>query len=131
MNLIAKRVPKKWPHALALLAIVCSLLVHTAPLFNFKDKNGFTVSICTAYGPQTITLDKNGKEIPPERKNTARQGCPYCIASALGKVPLSTAGFIPLPAARADGSINFTYFNAPAAGRSPGSAPIRAPPAFS
>ncbi|MCB1682424.1 MAG: DUF2946 family protein [Alphaproteobacteria bacterium] len=121
---------KKLSNILALVAILSSLLVYTAPLFNLKDRNGVTIPICTAYGIQTVTLDANGKKIP-ERKDPARQGCPFCIAASALKAPLLVAQVPPAPPVHKSFAPDFIYENPHLSSRASSSRRIRAPPAFS
>lgn len=69
--------------ALALLAMAVSFMAQITPLW-LSQQTGTELTICTAYGIETITIDENGDRLPnkPEQTN-AQKHCAFCLSSTL------------------------------------------------
>ncbi len=123
---------KKYITALALLAMALSLLATITPLWA-KNNAGTSILICTAFGSKTITIDKNGNELPdlPQIPAHAKNNCALCLAaSALATLPPRSAHFA-LKTDQSRASAVFTLAQNPITSPQSNANAIRAPPSLS
>ncbi len=78
-RLIHKRTMQKTFFALALMAMTLSIFAHLSPIWA-ANQNGTQITICSAFGTQTILIDENGNEIPQSPK---LRTCSLCFMTGL------------------------------------------------
>ncbi|MGH1376184.1 MAG: hypothetical protein ACRBCK_07535 [Alphaproteobacteria bacterium] len=68
--------------AIALLAMSMSFLMQLTPLLQ-NTSIGSSLTICTAYGLQTISIDEDGQKIPSPEQAPQSKRCTTCIIAGM------------------------------------------------